>query len=83
MKHKIMQLIQRTPIEIDSLASNGLISQQVRESWYRVWDWSAPRMGGTIGIKHDAFYKRWGKAAYYRKINKTRAAFGIPPYPTE
>jgi hypothetical protein len=49
---------------------------------FRVIYWLSFRSGGVAGVIQDAFYRRYGSAHYWRKINKTRAAFGFPPVPT-
>ena len=48
---------------------------------FRVLGWLNFRSSGAAGARQQAFYGRYGSAHYWRKINKTRAAFGFPPIP--
>jgi hypothetical protein len=61
----------------------GSIPQNVFEAFCRVWDWSAPRFGGSVGLRHEAFWNQYGKDRYYSRINKVRRAFGLEPYNTK
>lgn len=79
MKNKIKFYIWRTHEEMRVLYENGIVSQNIYDSWTLVWNWCSPRFGNIIGQKHDAFYNKYGKEKYYAKINKTRNAFGFKP----
>jgi hypothetical protein len=63
--------------DVERMARNGFIGEALFRAYKAVWEWSAPRMGGMIGLKHDAFWERYGKGRYYDKINKVRKAFGF------
>lgn len=66
--------------EMEKFLYYGLINQRVFEAFVRIWNWSAPRHGGSISRKHDAFYEKYGAEKYYAKINKVREAFGLGKY---
>jgi hypothetical protein len=79
MKKFIIQHLGFTMEEMECKLHWGAFSQAQFEAWCRVWDWSAPRFSGPAGYKHDAFFTRHGVAAYFRRINKVRVAFGFAP----
>lgn len=62
---------------VERMHHQGRVPCRHFEGYCRVWEWTAGRMGGSPGMRHDAFWERFGKRAYYRKIEKTRAAFGL------
>lgn len=81
MKKHLMALIlaQTTMAQAESQYRCGQMGHQVFEAFCRVWEWAAPRHGGIASIRHDVFWNQHGKAAYYRRINRVRAAFGFNP----
>lgn len=58
---------------------NGLIDERAWIAFVPVWSWCSFRCGGCAGHKQEVFWKRFGKEAYMRKINRTRTAFGFEP----
>jgi hypothetical protein len=54
------------------------LSGTVLRSYCAVWEWASPKMGGPVADKHHEFWVRYGKTAYYARINKVRAACGFP-----
>lgn len=82
MKQHILDLLHLSYNQVHSLYCIGEVSQSLWEAWARVWEWSAPRFGGTPGIHHDAYWNKYGKARYYARINKVRAAFNLKPMQT-
>lgn len=66
-------------IDAERMYYNGQIGQKVWEAFCRVWGWSTFRMSNPYDWKQDCFWKKYGKQAFYRKINRTRAAFGFEP----
>jgi hypothetical protein len=65
--------------DVELMFHRGHIGQRQWEAFCRVWEWSGYLFGGTPGMRQDAFWKKHGAAAFNRKINRTRAAFGIKP----
>jgi hypothetical protein len=57
----------------------GLVSQREFEAYCAVWTWCAFRVSGPAAYKQDAFWKRFGPDAFYRRLNKVRNAFGMDP----
>ena len=55
---------------------SGVISPELWRAYLRTREWISPWFSST---KQDAFWRNFGKAAYERKIAKTRAAFGFSP----
>lgn len=60
-------------------AAEQCLDGRTLRAFRAVWEWSAPRMGGEAGRKHDAFWERHGKAAYYARIQRVRKACGFAP----
>lgn len=80
MKSRIKQLIANHSYnDVERMLHSGTIGQATFEAYCRVWEWCAPRFG-HVAWKHDSFWKRFGKEAYYAKINRVRIAFGFEPY---
>ena len=79
MKKQLLAIINLSLAQVEDRYRNGLIGQATFEAYCRVWDWSAVRWSGQADRKQEAFWKRYGKEAFYAKINKTRQAFGFPP----
>lgn len=48
-------------------------------SYVAIWEWCGFRSGGRAGAKQEAFWQAHGKEAFYRRINKVRAACGFAP----
>lgn len=57
--------------------NSGQISYVLYKKYCSVWDWSAPRWTGRAGMKQESFWGKYGKNAYYKRINKIRRAFGF------
>lgn len=55
---------------------SGVISPELWRAYVRTREWISPWFSST---KQDAFWRNFGKAAYERKIAKTRTAFGFSP----
>lgn len=69
--------------EVEQMFYNGMIGERCWEAYCRVWAWTAFRCSSVAmaGPKQEAFWGRHGKAAFYRKMNKTRLAFGFEAIP--
>ena len=81
MKVTIKNLIQNYSFnQVDQQFAQGQISQTHYEAYCRVWEWCAPRFGGSAGFKQESYWKRHGKEAYFAKINRVRKAFGFELY---
>lgn len=76
-KTELTRLMLEPRSRVEQLEAWGSISQSTASAYYAVWNWSAPRHSGLIGMKHDAFWDKYGKDAYYARINKVRKAFGF------
>lgn len=76
MKRRLLELAHLTLAQVEDLYNWGSVSQAEYEAYCRVWDWSAPRFGGAIGLKHEAYWNKYGKERYYARIDKVRRAFG-------
>lgn len=77
MKKKLFPLLQFSLADIQRRYEWTLIDQATYEAYIRVWNWSAVRWSGHISNQQDRYWERYGKDAFYAKINKTRAAFGM------
>ena len=62
--------------ETQRMYEEGRIDQKTWEGYCRVWEWCNFRLSSR---KQEWFWEKWGKAAFYNKINKTRAACGFEP----
>ena len=55
------------------LVGNVRFSETARQRWLFLWNWSAPRFSGSIGIKQDRCYSIMGKDFLnrrFRRINR-------------
>lgn len=50
----------------------GNIDSRTFERWCLFSDWAAPRFSGCAGFKQERFYNRFGKEAYWRRIERIR-----------
>lgn len=48
-------------------------------SYLALWEWCGHRFSGRAGQKQEAFWEKYGKEAFYRRVNKVRAACGFEP----
>jgi hypothetical protein len=48
-------------------------------AYLALWEWCGFRDGGIAGDKQERFYAKHGRAAYYARINRVRAACGFEP----
>jgi hypothetical protein len=81
MKTELQKMIneRRSVAEWESRYHNGLVNSKTWQTFQRVSLWLAPLFAGAPGAKHDAFYNSKGAAAYWRRINRHRVAFGLDP----
>lgn len=55
-------------IERIGYVGNGRFSEEVRRKWVFLWNWSAPRFSGPIGMRQDRVYDRMGKDFLNRRL---------------
>ena len=81
MKQQLKNLLSLGFNEVEQQFYRGMIGQTTWEAYCRVWTWSAVRWSNVCQADtiQERFYTRYGKAAFYRRINRTRAAFGFGP----
>lgn len=79
MKTKLIHWfkLQKSYNEMERFFHYGIITYNEFWAYVSVWEWCSPRMGGRAGEKQDKFWEKYGKEAYYKRINKVRAAFGF------
>jgi hypothetical protein len=58
-------------------AEKFIADPNLMRGYRAVWKWAFLKMGGRVAMEHDAFWDRYGKVAYYARINKVRAACGF------
>ena len=66
--------------EVKALYDWGHIDERTWRRYLFAWTWSDFRFGGSIGCKHEAFWTKHGKHAYYRRINRVRNVLGFKLY---
>jgi hypothetical protein len=82
MKKRIQDLITSHSFDqVESMLHRGLIGQSDFEAYCAVWTWINFRASDTVmaSDKQDRFWGKYGKDAFYRRVNKVRAAFGCEP----
>lgn len=77
MKQRLQTLINCTLDEVTQMFYTGRIDCATYQAFRRLHSWMAPRWGGMAGVDQEAFWNRFGEAAYLRKMNGIRAAFGF------
>lgn len=55
-------------IERMGYVDNERFSEEVRRKWVFLWNWSAPRFSGAIGMRQDRVYDRMGKDFLNRRF---------------
>lgn len=55
-------------IESIGLVGNERFSEEVRNKWVFLWNWSAPRFSGPIDMRQDRVYDRMGKDFLNRRF---------------
>jgi hypothetical protein len=81
MKKQLQAIMHLTPAQVEDAFYCGQISYQLYRAYELVWGWSAPRWSNPWSDRQERFWEKYGKDAFYRKINKTRAAFGFSLIP--
>jgi hypothetical protein len=56
-----------------------MLSGKHYATYLALWEWSGFRFSGRAGDKQDAFWHKFGRDAFYARINKIRAACGFTP----
>ncbi len=81
MKQILKSLIGLTYNEAETLWRRGDMSDLVWRAWREVWTWSTSRFSNVNNAdwKQTQFWDRHGKEAFYKRIQKTRLAFGLAP----
>lgn len=64
---------------MEHMVRDGTISQNEFEAYCAVWEWCAYRLSGNAAMKQESFWNRFGKEAFYRRMNKVRSAFNLSP----
>lgn len=57
---------------------NRLPGRMTRNQAMALWQWAAPRFS-SLGTAQDRYFKRYGAAATFARINRVRAWLGLEP----
>ena len=77
IKPSIAKFLHLSLEQVECCLGYGLISAADFAGYKAVWAWSSAKFGGSIADRHEAFWNQFGQDAYYRRINKVRAACGF------
>ena len=78
MKNKLKSLMHLSIAQVERMEANGYVDATLARAFRRVWSWSSERFSGDADARQQAFWDRYGRRAYYRRINRVRTAFGFP-----
>lgn len=81
MKNKLLAIMSLSLGEVENMHWDGRLEDRVFEAYVRIWKWTAVRWSNVHNAdqEQERFWQKYGKEAFYRKINKTRQAFGFEP----
>ncbi len=79
IKTSVRKFLSYSLAEVEAFYRQCRISDRDYLTFRAIWTWSSPKLGGPAEIKHEQFWRRFGAEAYYRRINKVRAACGYAP----
>jgi len=55
------------------LVDNERFTYRAKRFYIRLWTWGAVRYSGRASEEQEQFYKRMGKDAFFRRIDRTQA----------
>lgn len=79
MKQRLTQLIHLPLSAVQQMHAQGQIDSRTLRAFTRLHAWMAVRWGGIAGDMQDRFWADYGSAAFARRMNRMRAAFGFAP----
>ena len=60
-----------SPLWAERFLHEGRLAQRVFDHYW-MFHWAAPRFSGSSGFVQERFYNRFGKEAYYRRIDRMK-----------
>ena len=60
-----------SPLEAERFLHEGRLAQRVFDHYW-MFHWAAPRFSGSAGFVQERFYNRFGKDAYFRRIDRMK-----------
>lgn len=75
IRPEVKRLLSYSLAEVERMG----LPNHLHYAFVAIWEWSAVLLEGRAGRKQEAFWTKYGQAAYYARINKVRAACGFAP----